>query len=102
MKSIICILLCLSSVVSNGFIAKQHMPSNGYWIVEQNQQGSRCASVHYYDTHSKIIHTELIQVRNDNFLTNRLKGKLDKKLYLLLLLEAEKNESDNQLITENE
>ncbi len=106
MKTIICILLCLSSVVSKGFNALTNtnlrMPSNGYWVVEQNKKNSGRASVYYYDIHDKIIHAQLIRVRTENLLTTRLKRKLNKKLYLLLLLEAERNEaeSDNRVITE--
>lgn len=108
MKTIICTLLCLSSVVSKGFTAltnpNLHMPSNGYWVIEQNQEDSGRASIYYYDIHNKKIHTELIPVRNETFLTNGLKRKLNKKLNLLLLLESDKNEAEshNKFITEKE
>jgi erythromycin esterase-like protein len=98
MKTIICILLCLSSVVSKGFTAltdpHRHMPSNGHWVVEQTQKNSSRVSVYYYNVHDKVIHRELVSMRNENFLTDRLKRKLNRKLYLLLQLEAEKKEAE--------
>jgi hypothetical protein len=82
--------------VTKGFTAltspKTQMPSNGYWVIEKISENSDHASVYYYDNNDKMILTELIIVRSEHFLTNRVKRKLNKKLKLLLKNGVEENE----------
>ncbi len=88
MKTIICVLLCLTSLVTKGFTAltsaKPQMPSNGYWVIEKISENSDHAAVYYYDNNDRMILTELVVVQGDNFLNDRLKRKLNKKLRQLL------------------
>lgn len=102
MKIIISILLSLET---NGFIESinrnLYMPSNGYWVVENDPRKCDRVIVHYYDDKENMFHSELIVYRTEKFLNNRLNRKFNKKLKQVLLKESSANvtEPNNKLIS---
>ena len=91
MKSMICLFLVLISIETNSLnaspIRKPHMPSNGYWVVENDPLKCDRVFVHYYDINDNMLHSEPIVLRTENFLNNRLKRRFNKKLKQVLFEE---------------
>jgi hypothetical protein len=104
MKIIISILSMLISLETNGFgfidsINRHlHMPSNGYWVVENDPRKCDRVIVHYYDDKDNMLHSEPVVYRTEKFLNYRLKRKFNKKLKQVLLKESSTNvtERDNK------
>lgn len=93
MKTTVCLILFLISIESNivfGLTNKNlHMPENGHWVIEKIPENSGYVSVFYYDNQNNLLHSESIVLSSKNFLTNRLKRKLNKNLKQILLKEGE-------------
>lgn len=91
MKTMICVFLILISIETNSLHASTsrnlHMPSNGYWVVENDPFKCDRAFVHYYDVNDNMLHSELIVLRSEDFLNNRLKRRFNKKLKQVLFEE---------------
>jgi hypothetical protein len=100
MKTLICVLISLTSFVTKGFTQLNNpstlVPSNGYWVVEKDAQSVSCASVYYYDNSDQVIFTELVRVQKNNFLTTKLKRKLNRRLLHLLQEEAKRGKSESE------
>lgn len=91
MKTMICVFLILISIETNSLHASTsrnlHMPSKGYWVVENDPFKCDRAFVHYYDVNDNMLHSELIVLRSEDFLNNRLKRRFNKKLKQVLFEE---------------